>query len=254
MLYNDEDYEVSTPLEINDILAELPFNLLKASLVEQINDPISTSTDYVETIVEKCRLYKKEYSDDEDICRQIDDALTDFIVWVVHQIDDRFGLSVDLNMLATYKSIVEVGVCIYRYFILRYSKNIAKFITNYIVDNKQDMTDYYSDKNKKDVTTLSYKKYIKDPQDLSVIVNLPSIVKYIITLDPDPYYFVDRSVGPNNFDGAVVRKLIASNRINGNFVHNYMSVIVDSHDDVVDDIQSNIRTRLIKKINKSSEE
>ena len=248
MFYDNDNYELSTSTEAENLLAELPFDLLKASIIDQINDPVSTNVNYVEVIVEKCKLSKENLSNNEDALRIIDAALREFFVFVIEEINKRFDLGVDIEAISDSDEMIEIGESMYNYFILRYVKNISKFITNYILEHKKELTEYYSDKNKKDISTLTYRKQLKDSQDLCIIINLPSIINYIISLDIDPLEFVSLSAGKNNYVASVVKGLILSNKMIGNFVDDYIGLSTDSHDYLIDQIQTDIKVKIIKKL------
>lgn len=244
----DDMYEPASTTEIDNLLAELPFDLIKENILEQIQDPMSSNINYVTVIVEKCDVCKDMLSDDVDALSTINNSLQSFFIDILRAIDNRFNLSLDLNELATSDTLIEIGQVIYEYFIIRYKKNIAKYITNYIKHHKADLVDYYSDKIKKDVTTLSHKKHVKDQDDLVIISNLPSIISYIVTLDIDSYEFVNLSAGKSNYNASVIKGLISANRLVGNFTRKYLDVSLDDHDYLIDEIQTDIKVKLIAKI------
>lgn len=247
-LMYDDMYEPTSTTEIDNILADLPFDLIKENILEQIQDPLINNINYMDVIIDKCGVCKNMLEHDSDSIAQINNALESFIISVVDFIDRRFGLALDLNELASSNAIVDIGRCIYEYFILRYKKNISKYVINYIKHHKDDLVDYYSDKQKKDVTTLSHKKHVKDPDDLVIVSNLPSIVEYIINLDITPYEFVNLSAGRSHYNASVIKGLISADRLIGDFVHKYIEASLDEHDYFIDEIQTDIKVRLISKL------
>ena len=246
LLYDSDNYELITSSEIEKLLAELPFDLMKENIINQINDPVSTNVNYMETIIIKCDMFKDSFSDNPDLMKQVDDALYEFMAFIINKIDNRFDLGVDLDMGLSYDNMIEYGRGIYRYFILRYEKNISKFIVNYISENEKELVKYYSDKNKKDVSTLAYKKQIKNMDALTIISNLPSIVNYIVNIDIEPEEFVSLSAGENNYDAHMIKRLIMSDIITGDFVRPYVDNCIDNHDGIIDEIYTRIKTKLIK--------
>ena len=245
LLY-DDNYEPTNSTEIDDVLAELPFDLIQANITEQINDPMSTNVNYVEVIVDKCNTCK-EYYEDEDVAKQIDLSLENFFRTVITEIDNRFNLGLDINDIATSSSITELGEVLYEYFIIRYKKNIEKFVTNYIKKHSDELADYYSDRMKKDVSTLAHKKQVTEQKGLIIISNLPSIINYIVDLDIEPFEFVNLSAGESNYNANVVKGLISTNRMVGDFVRPYIGISLDDHDYLIDEIQTDIKVRIIKK-------
>ena len=250
LFYDHEQYELSTPSEMNSLLAELPFDLIQESIYEQIDDPVSTNIDYVDIIIEKCKVFKTEYVNDDDIIAEVNENLRMFFINIITRINDKFDLCMDVEELAQNSNIVEIGEVLYRYLILRYIKNVSKYITKYIFTHKKELAEYYSDKNKKDVSTLAFKKQIKNPEDLSLITDLPSIIKFIINLDIEPYDFVDLNTGKDSYEGTVMKSLILNNKLVGDFVGNYIRMSMDDHEYLMDEIQTDIKMRILKKITK----
>ncbi len=246
LLYDSDNYELVTSEEIDNLVAELPFDLLKENILEQIDDPVANHVNYMETIITKCKIFKEQFSDDPDVVRQVDDSLYEFISFIINKINDRFDLGIDLNAGFTYDDMIVYGSAIYSYFILRYKKNITKFVINYINTHESNLIEYYGDKNKKDVSTLVYKKQIKRPEMLPIITNLQSIINFIIGLDIEPIEFVELSMNGSNYEANVVKRLIDNNIITGDFVRMYVDICIDDHEYIVDDIYTKIKTKLIK--------
>ena len=116
-LYFDSDkYELSTSMETESLLADLPFDLIKESIREQISDPVSTPTNYIDVIVDKCTVYKEQFSDDTELVAEINYNLSDFFIFIMREIDNKFNLGLDIEGIASESDIVEVGSALYRYF------------------------------------------------------------------------------------------------------------------------------------------
>ena len=251
LFYDNENYELSTSVETNSLLAELPFELMKELISEQINDPMSTNNNYIDIIIEKSELFKDSHEDNEDIIAELNDNLRSFFVSIMQRIDDAFELGLDIESIASRSDVVEIGEVLYNYFVLRYVKNISKFITKYILTHKKELADYYIDKNKKDVSTMALKKQIKNQDDIVIVSNLPSIIKYVINLDIDPEEFVSLNTGADNYEGTVIRSLISSGQMVGDFVYEYIQKAIVDHDYIIDEIQTDIKTKIFKKMNKN---
>ena len=252
LFFNKDEYELTTSTEMESLLAELPFDLIKESILDQINDPVNSSTNYIDIILDKCELYREEFKENEELISELNEKLLDFLVSIMSNINDKFQLGLDIETISSYSNAVEIGTSIYKYFILRYPKNIIRFFTKYIFKNKKSLCNYYSDYNnqKKDVSTLAFKKQIKNPEDLCIITNLPDIIKYIISLDIDPDDFLELSAGKDNYDASIVHDLIESGTLIGDFVPLYIKLCVDSHDYILDELHTDIRLKIMKKIEK----
>jgi hypothetical protein len=108
--------------------------------------------------------------------------------------------------------------------------------------------EFYNNKGEKDVSTLAYKKQLKNSEDLCIIVHLPDIIKYIISLDVDPMEFINLTAKEDNYEAYIVRGLIKSNKLIGSFVTPYINLCVDSHDYLIDSLQTDIRMKILDKI------
>jgi len=252
LFYDKDEYELATSTEMESLLAELPFDLIKESIIEQINDPVNSSTNYIDVILDKCEVYREEFKDNEELIAELNEKLIEFFTFIMDNINNKFELSINLERISSYSNAVDIGESIYKYFILRYHKNITRFFTKYIFNNKRVICEHFSDSlnQKKDVSTLAYKKQIKNPEDLCIITNLSSIIKYIIDLDIDPIDFINLSANQENYDACVIKGLISSSRLIGDFVPSYINLCVDSHDYILDELHTDIRLKIMKKIEK----
>ena len=75
-------------------------------------------------------------------------------------------------------------------------------------------------------------------------------MKYIIGLDIDSLEFINLSSSIDNYEASVIRELIESGKLVGDFYNSYMRLCVDSHDYIIDELQTEIRIKIIKKISK----
>lgn len=249
MFYDNESYDLSCDLEIETLLADLPFELLRENIKDQINNPLDYTVNYINTITDKCTVFKSQYKDNEDAIRSVNSSLKEFFEFVLNQIDARFGLCLDLDNLED-EAVIELGESVYNFLILRYKKNITRFFYKYIIKNKKSLVEYYEKLGKKkDVTSISLKKQIKNKDDILLISNLPSVIKYILDLEIDPADFLKYAADDDNFDGIVVKKTVTDGIISGNFISKYFELILDSrNDDVLDEVQTDVKLKLMKKL------
>lgn len=247
LYFDNDEYELSTSVEMDNLLAELPFNLMRETINDQIDHPVDFTVNYLDVVIEKCNVCRS-MSGDPDIQSQIDNSLKEFIIGILRKMDEAFDLGLDLNSISESSNVIEIGTVLYTFFILRYRKNISRFISKFILQNKKKLVQEFTDNNKKDVSTLALKKQVRNRDDLVIVANLPSIIKYVINLDISPADFITLSAGTDSYEGAVILALINSNRLIGNFVRSYFDASVDDHDYILDEIQTAIKLRITKKI------
>lgn len=247
MFLDSEEYELQSSLDIDSLLADLPLELMKENIKEQINDPLSNNTDYIGVIMDKCLVLKQEYQDDEDGMNTINNYLREFCQFIIDEVSAKFDFEVNI-VEDDLSKIQKIAICLYKFLIIRYKKNIAKFIYEYIAKNKKRLVEQFEAlAKKKDVTTLSLKKQIKNKDDVLIISNLPTIIKYIFGLQIEPIDFISYSCNEKYYEGTVIKKMILDNEITGNFIPNYFDLALDE-DDVLDEVLLDAKLKIAKKL------
>ena len=140
-IYNDDEYEIDSRLEMYDVLAEMPFDLIKENIVDQIDNPSDVTVNYLEIVQDKYNLSKEEYAADDDMMRTLNSQFDDFFYYIAGKINDAFDLGLDLEGILMDGDIVDVTTVLYTFFVLRYTKNVANYITNYINSHKKSLYD-----------------------------------------------------------------------------------------------------------------
>lgn len=246
--FDEDDYNLSSTTEIDMLLVDLPLELLKENLRYQINDPLSTDVNYVESVIDKIREMKNAYGDIDDAQRNIDSLIVNFFGFIIQEIDNKFKLDIEIDY-NDVSEVMETGTNLYFFLILRYRKNITKFLYRYINRNRKKLVEEFESLyKKKDVTTITLKKKIKNKDDVLIISNLPVIIKYIMNLDIEPLEFLDYSAGESHYEGNYIKELITDGDLIGNFVPNYLDVIVNDYDYILDEIQTEIKIKLMNKL------
>lgn len=247
MMFPNDEYELASNTEIDILLVDLPFDLIKENLRYQINNPLSSNVNYVESLVEKFLVIRENYAENEDAIQGIENMITNFFGFLIEEIDKKFNLSIttELDEPETY---IKVGTSLYNFLILRYKKNITKFIFKFIMKNKKLLVEEFEPSyKKKDVTSIAIKKKIKNKDDILILSNLPSIIKYIMSLEMEPLEFIRYASNDENYEANYIKSLILEGKIIGNFIPTYLEVIINDYNDVMDEIQTDVKMKLIKK-------
>lgn len=247
-MYDNEEFELSNDLEIDTLLAELPIELLKESIKEQVDDPLQTNVDFINVVIEKSNLLKEEFENDPDNILLINRRLEPFFEFVIHQINDKFDIGLDMDSINSGE-FIELAEILYNFFILRYKKNISKFIYKYILKNKKFLSENFEkiDK-KKDVSLITLKKTIKNKDEIVILSNLPQIINYILSLEFDPQDFLKYCCREELYEAIKIKSLILDGKMLGNFVKPYLIPIRDTYDNIVDEIQSEVKYKIFRKI------
>lgn len=233
----DEQYVVSDT-EIDMVLLDIPLDLMKENIRAQIND-IHIDVNYMEIISDKIDYLKKLYGDDPETNSKINDLIMDISTYVIAEICERFDFtySLDLHPDETF----ELARAMYYCLILNYSKNIRKYLKNYILTHKKEISERYNAK-KKDVTTNNVKKKVKAREMVIIISNLPLVVRDIIELSPDVEDFFDAL---SYHEAEIVNDHFYSMELGGN-LSTYFSILTDEYSHIIDYITDDLREKLIK--------
>jgi hypothetical protein len=115
---------------------------------------------------------------------------------------------------------------------------------NYLEDNKTAIfnEDIYNEQ--KDVTALTVKKEISDPEMAYILSNLESIIDDILSEEIDVDDFLAKCDGDNCLETEFVTEAFKDFKITGNFVKNYIEMI---DDDFMNKIHLSVRGKLLKK-------
>jgi len=250
LLFDDEEYMRTSDLDIELLLAELPFNLTRENIIEQINDPISIQVNYITTLLDKCDIVKNQFVDNSEVIKEIDTNLRSIFELILREMNEKFRLGVSVN--ESDDDIIKLGEALYTYLILRYKKNVSRFIYRYILKNKKEFIEKFDTTKKKDITSLALKKQFKNKDDIILITSLPKIIKHIMGLDIEPIDFLDIISKGEHYEASIIKEAILSGQIIGNFIPRYFYLMIDEYEHVMDEIQTDIKLKLINKI-KSNE-
>lgn len=247
MFYNEEEYELSSSTEIDMLLVDLPLDLIKENLRSQINDPLTTNVNYVESVIDKLRELNAVYGENPDAVQNINKLTVDFFSFIIEKIDERFSLGIEVDY-DNIQETIETGIVLYNFLILRYKKNVTKFLYKFISKNKKKLVEEF-DKyaKKKDVTTITLKKKIKNKDDVLIISNLPIIINYIMNLDIEPLDFLKYSCNDEYYEGSYIKNFINAGKLVGDFIEDYLDIIQKDYDYVLDEIQTEIKLKLLNK-------
>ena len=253
-LLNDNDQESfgDDVVKISP-LKELSDDLLSDCIDGQIKSPYDTSTNFLEEFHMKYEAMMDDADGDDDATQEIKDIAHNFYYQILMKFDKGFSLELDWEKLKDLNTdaLRNLSEGIYEYFIIQFSKNIAKCITKIILDNTEQfcvaMEDLFIPGN---VSSESYSKKLKDPKFAQILSNINQVVADIkhIPLSPEDFlkYF-----NQDRFEIAIMTYAVNNFIILGNFVSKYLYPIYNElQDDVYDDIVIEVHERLFQKFKK----
>ena len=136
---------------------------------------------------------------------------------------------------------------LYEFFILKYQKNVTKFMTEMLLENCDFIADDIRLCSEDDVCVFSYKNKLKTENQAILMSHLNSAIKTIIDFETDISDFI-MYFNQDKFEVAIVKYAIDKGIIMGDFVRTFLELIFnDLKDNIYDDVLSTIRENLFKK-------
>ena len=240
--------------DFNTEIVELPYlknlhkELIQENIKFQIDRPFENKADFEEVFSEQIEETLNMDGIDDDGIRQVKSERDSFYSEIIELISQKYSLECDIETVID-KGPSQLKDCceaMYSFFIIKYKKNIRNFFVNYITRNRKSIINYLDQmKKKKDVTSISLKKKIIDPDTALIIANLPDVIEYIKSLDMDMLNVLSY-LNQDNFNIDYIDNLMKTSVMNCNFQCEYLSPIFDNDQNGdYDDIMSSIQRGLI---------
>jgi hypothetical protein len=248
MQFQSDDYELASDIDTDLMLLDLPMSAIQENIRYQIQNPLTTQVNYIDNVADLIVQTRQVHKDDPDALNTINNFAQSFFEFIINEIDQKFDLGITTESFET-DDFIRVGSAIYQFLILRYQKNITKFIFKFILKNKKLLVETFDQQmKKKDVTTIVTKKKVKNKDDALLIANLPSVISHIINLDIDAHNFIQYVSNNELYDANIMRDLIDTGVMIGNFTQAYLNVIQVDYEGILDEIQTDVKLKLIKKL------
>lgn len=240
--YEYEPNDMSTDM----FLSEAPLNLMIENVRTQFQEPCdSRKYDHVQTFIE---MYKYSMDDanvyeDEDMdnLKELRDKFYGFMQNILREYLNIGFNDFDEKSEEDQDHLIHYT---YRFFITRIKKNFVSYVMNYLDENKTALFNEEIYNDQKDVTSLSIKREVTDPEDAYILSNLESIIKDIFSEDIDVDTFLEMCDSDNCLETEFVKDKYENFEITGNFVKSYVEMV---DDEFLAKIQSNIRGKILKK-------
>ena len=251
MIRDNED--MINVFDVERIFGDLPLDIIKENVKSQIEDPLVFISNQCEDVYETFDEAFEEFGHIDDHRQELIQLKDDFSIFILQELDRKYNLGVDFDNLQDYE-IHEMAVNCYDFFIVNIKEYISNFILNFILCNKSMLCEAFDDEYKrKDVTTMNMKKITKNKEDVVILSNLNSVINYILDLDHYPEDFIELAPEPGEYIGSSVTEYINSFKLAGNFVPNLLNEVRYSHNDIIDEIASDITMTMIENLSDINE-
>lgn len=232
----DEQYVVSDT-EIEMAILDTPLPLFKDLVRDQVRE--MRTVNYFEIIVDKLNYMKSLYGDDPDTMSKINMLTTEIATFFIDEICNKFDLSHSFDRHPG--DLMEIAEAMYNSMILNYQKNIRKYLKSYITENRKEIADQYSNK-KKDVTTASVKKKVRNREMISIVSNLPIVVRDLIAVAPTIEGYFETF---NDYENGLVFEAFNTLELAGS-MDKFFGVLTDEHEFMLDVITDSLKEKLTK--------
>lgn len=205
-------------------LKDLQKELLEECLKDQINDPYSSSTNFIEPYKESVFMALRNDLSEETKASILEDN-DNFYTSILEMINDKFDLGIDMTAISNDRDyLMNLTEAIYEFFIINYMKNIKKFFVKFITHNQSDIAEMFDNGKKKDVSTIAFKKKIVSKDIATILANIDSVLSYIYNLNIDSQEFIS-FFNQDKYEVRVISDAINNFIITGDFVGEFLSDI-----------------------------
>lgn len=242
--FNNYSYN---PNEVDSeiFLSELPLSLMQETIRNQFEEPMEYwKNDYLQTFFNKYEFTKENMTEEDE--EEVEELYTGFISFMENIFKEFLGIGIPNLDDMDEEDQEEIIRFIYRYFIIDIRKNFVNLIYNYIKDRKESIAERME--KKKDVTSLSLKKYVTDEDDIIILSNLSEVINDILSEEftIDEFFKYSRT-DKNELEIDFVSDRYDSCDITGNFVTKYIEMI---DEDLKVEIECKVRNKILKKYKK----
>jgi len=266
-LVNTDDFEYIT--DEDDIvhtsaLKELSNDLITEGLKSEVDNPYMAHVDFLEQFEEEYEFQMADLDEADDIYQDNKDIARDFYLRVLFMLDDRFHLEIDEEQVGaiSLEGLKNMTEGLYTFFILKYRKNISKYLIRLVIDNEDSLADALNQsvkemlKQKNYDDTVTYSSWTRKVENIrygSILASVNEVIATVKNIDIDPKDFIE-FFNTEKFEVASVEYAIDHMIITGDFVPYFLDVVFgdDVQNDIYDDIVGEVQHALYKRYKKKT--
>jgi hypothetical protein len=244
---DDDDVIRLSPLE------ELSQDLLSESIKYQIQNPFSSKTNLLQEFIDEYDETAEWLDGNDEATYTNNNIAMNFYVSVIKMIDEKFKLDIDYTTIESLNvdGLRNLTEGLYTFFIIKYEKNVAKYLTGLILDFKDTIIDNL-DKDGLDtdsVSYVSYKRKLTNPKDVYIFTEINNVIQQIRTIELSVDDFIEY-FNEEKFEVAIVKYAVDNFIITGEFVKDFLEPVFgyDVQNDDFDRIISDVLQNLFKKL------
>lgn len=222
---------------VEDLLDSLSLDIMKDNIKQQIYEESDSRRDFLDTVLTKFQFIISNGDFDEDVRDTINTEVHDFCTEIIDYIVSRY----DLMYEEQPSSVMDVAETLYKFFVIQKESNTKDFLIKYIDENKQSIVDGLGLEKGTDVMSLASSHKTDDVNDIKIISNVDAIMNYIVSLKISTEEFLEVLSCDGEYYSSKFKEFVDSDMINGDFVSEYLSDVINDYDSVY---STNIRNEI----------
>lgn len=223
---------------VEELLDSLSLDIMKDNIKQQVYGELDSQRDFLDTVLNKFNFIISNGDFDDDTRETLTTEIHDFCNEVIDYIVHRYDL-----MYEEYpSSITEVTQTLYQFFVIRKEFNVKDFLISYIEENKHEIVEILSLDSGLDIMSIASSYKTDDKDNIKIISNVDAVIRHILSLGISTEEFLDVLCCEGEYYTQQLQEFVESDMINGNFVSNYLSDVIDDYDSIFStDIRNEIR-------------
>jgi hypothetical protein len=233
-------------------LAELSTDLITENIKSQIENPYTSRVDFLQQFAEEYEEDMHDLDEESDEFQTNNSIAREFYSNIIELIDKRFGLEIDYEKLEDLNltGIRNIAEGLYTFFILKYQRNISKYISKMIYDHEDELVDdiLKDGVDTDNVSYASWNKKLSNKRHVHILSNINRVIHEVASMDIELDDFI-QYFNTEKFEVAVIKIAIENFIIQGSFVKEFTGVVFanDLQNDIYDDIVCDVQHFLYKK-------
>ena len=250
IITNDRDFSPvgETIIEVSE-LEELSQELIDGFIDAQIKRPYDIRSNFVENFTEEYEKLMIVQSDDDEALATLRSDAREFYEDIIARIDKRYRLDIDFDVVEEldFSGVKNVCEALYEFFIVNYTKNIAKYLARITMVNREDIVNELKSRTEiKDVSTIGQIEKLGDNDYAVIMANINDTLSIAKSIMVDPLDFI-ALYNADHFDVAVLQSCIENHVVNGDFVGDFIGYIFgDVQDYIYDEVVASVQQRILK--------
>lgn len=222
---------------VEELLDSLSLRLMHDNIYQQIHGELDSDRNFLDVVLNKFRFICENGDFDDSTKQTIQTEITDFCSKIIGYIVSVFDLA--YNELPGEEQ--EVAETLYQFFVLKKASNTENFIISYIEENKVGIIDALGLEKGTDIISNASARKTNNPDNIKIVSNVDAVIRHIISMGISTEEFLEVLSASGEYHIQNLQEYVMEDAINGNFVTEYMTSVIDDYDS---EFSTNIRNSI----------